>query len=152
MSDVVRIDKLLWAIRVFKTRTEATDACKGGKVKVAGTNVKPSRMVKVGETIDVRKGSVQYSYKIKQLTEHRLGAKLVPDFAENLTPQAELDKLMAPVETFFLRRDRGTGRPTKKDRRSMEDAWDQIDYKNVIEEIPDDIVERFGLSDEDMDL
>lgn len=152
MSDVVRIDKLLWAIRVFKTRTEATDACKGGKVKVAGTNVKPSRMVKVGETIDVRKGSVQYSYRIKQLTEHRLGAKLVPDFAENLTPQAELDKLMAPVETFFLRRDRGTGRPTKKDRRSMEDAWDQIDYKNVIEEIPDDIVERFGLSDEDMDL
>jgi len=152
MSDVVRIDKLLWAIRVFKTRTEATDACKGGKVKVAGTNVKPSRMVKVGETIDVRKGSVQYSYRIKQLKEHRLGAKLVPDFAENLTPQAELDKLMAPVETFFLRRDRGTGRPTKKDRRSMEDAWDQIDYKNVIEEIPDDIVERFGLSDEDMDL
>lgn len=150
MAGTERIDKYLWAIRVFKTRTEATDACKGGKVKVAGSNVKPSRDVKVGETIEVRKGAVVYTYRVKGLVDKRVGAKLVPDLAENLTPQSELDKLKSPVETFFLQRDRGTGRPTKKDRRSMEDAWDQLDYNNVIEEIPDDIIERFGLSDEDL--
>ena len=150
MADSERIDKYLWAIRVFKTRTEATDACKGGKVKVAGANAKPSRSVKPGEVIDVRKGAVQYSYRVKETIDKRVGARLVPEYAENLTPQSEIDKLKAPVETFFLRRDRGTGRPTKKDRRSMEDAWDQLDYNNVIEEIPDDIIERFGLSDEDI--
>ena len=98
MADTERIDKVLWAIRVFKTRTEATDACKGGKVKIGGVNAKPSRMLKVGEVVEIRKGSVQYSYRIKQLTDHRLGAKLVPDYAENLTPQSELDKLKAPVK------------------------------------------------------
>lgn len=150
MAAAERIDKYLWAIRVFKTRTEATEACKGGKVKVAGSNVKPSRDVKVGETIEVRKGAVVYTYRVKALVDKRVGPKLVPDLAENLTPQSELDKLKSPVETFFLKRDRGTGRPTKKDRRSMEDAWDQLDYNNVIEEIPDDIIERFGLSDVDL--
>ena len=105
MADTERIDKVLWAIRVFKTRTEATDACKGGKVKIGGVNAKPSRMLKVGEIVEIRKGAVQYSYRIKQLTDHRLGAKQVPDYAENLTPQSEIDKLKAPVETFFLRRD-----------------------------------------------
>lgn len=114
MADTERIDKVLWAIRVFKTRTEATDACKGGKVKIGGVNAKPSRMLKVGEIVEIRKGAVQYSYRIKQLTDHRLGAKLVPDYAENLTPQSEIDKLKAPVETFFLRRDSGAAaRPRK---------------------------------------
>ena len=86
MADTERIDKVLWAIRVFKTRTEAADACKGGKVKIGGVNAKPSRMLKVGEVVEIRKGAVLYSYRIKQLTDHRLGAKLVPDYAENLTP------------------------------------------------------------------
>ena len=143
MADTERIDKVLWAIRVFKTRTEATDACKGGKVKVGGVNAKPSRMLKVGEVVEIRKGAVQYSY-------HRLGAKLVPDYAENLTPQSELDKLKAPVETFFLRRDPGAGRPTKKDRRAMEEVWDEIDYTNDLGDIPDDIAEQFGLIDDDL--
>ena len=157
MADSERIDKLLWAIRVYKTRTEATDACKGGKVKIGGSNVKPSRPVKAGETIEVRKGAIIYTYRIRQVPTHRLGAKLVPDFAENLTPQAELDKLRAPVETFFVRRDRGAGRPTKKDRRAMEEAWDTLDRSVAAREtpfaddIPDDIAERFGLSpDEDL--
>ena len=145
MADVTRLDKYLWSIRVFKTRTDATDACKGNKVKVGGVPAKPSKMIKVGEVLEIRKGIVQYVYKVKALTEHRLGAKLVPDFAENLTPQAELDKLKAPVETFFLRRDRGAGRPTKKDRREMDAAWDALDF----EEIPDDIANRFGITDED---
>ncbi len=145
MADVTRLDKYLWSIRVFKTRSDATDACKGNKVKVGGVPAKPSKMIKVGEVLEIRKGIVQYVYKVKALTEHRLGAKLVPDFAENLTPQAELDKLKAPVETFFLRRDRGAGRPTKKDRREMDAAWDALDF----EEIPDDIANRFGITDED---
>lgn len=149
MAETERIDKVLWAIRVFKTRTEATDACKGGKVKVGGAAVKPSRTVGVGEVIEIRKGAVRYSYRLKQLTDHRLGAKLVSEYAENLTPQSELDKLKAPVETFFLTRDRGTGRPTKKERRSMDAAWDGIDYDGALDEIPDDIAERFGLDGDD---
>ena len=147
MSDSARIDKYLWAVRVFKTRTEATDACKGNKVKVDGVAVKPSRPVKVGNTIEVRKGSVQYIYKVKALLENRVGARLVPEYAENLTPQSELDKLRAPVETFFLKRDRGMGRPTKKDRRDMDVLWEGIGAD--AEEIPDDIIYRFGLDMDD---
>jgi ribosome-associated heat shock protein Hsp15 len=124
--DSVRIDKYLWAIRVFKTRTEATDACKGSKVTVGGNDVKPSREVKAGEVIQVRKGSVFYKYKVLAPLEKRVGAKDVPRFAENLTPQSELDKLHAPVETFFIRRDRGAGRPTKKERREMDTLYESF--------------------------
>lgn len=127
MAEVVRIDKFLWAIRAFKTRTDAADACKGGKVKVAGVNAKPSKEVKEGEIIQVHKGPVIYTYRVVQPTEHRVGASLVPQFVENLTPQEELDKLKAPVETFFVTRERGAGRPTKKDRREMEKLWDSLD-------------------------
>lgn len=144
--DDSRIDKYLWAIRVFKTRTDATDACKGGRVKIGGQNVKPSKEVKAGDVIQVRKGAVLFTYKVLRPLEHRVGAKLVPDFAENLTPQAELDKLRAPVETFFVTRERGAGRPTKKDRREMEQIWDAIDFNDI----PDDVSARFGLSDEDL--
>ena len=126
--DEIRIDKYLWAIRVFKTRTDATDACKGGKVKVGTVNAKPSRAVAPGEVITVRKGVATFTYKVLQLVDHRLGAKLVPDYAENLTPEEEMNKLKAPVETFFVTRDRGTGRPTKKDRRALEQIWDAIDF------------------------
>ena len=146
MADV-RIDKFLWAIRAFKTRTDATDACKGGKVKVAGVNAKPSKEVKPGDVLTVKKGSVTYTYKVLQPLERRVGAKLVPEYAQNLTPAAELEKLRAPVETFFITRDRGAGRPTKKDRREIEDAWDAIDFNDI----PDDVAARFGLSDEDLE-
>lgn len=124
--DSVRIDKFLWAIRVFKTRTEATEACKGSKVTVDGNDVKPSREVKAGEVIQVRKGSIYYKYKVLAPLEKRVGAKDVPRFAENLTPQSELDKLHAPVETFFIRRDRGAGRPTKKERREMDTLYESF--------------------------
>ena len=126
MADSVRIDKYLWAIRVFKTRSEATDACSGGKVKVADANAKPSKLVGPGDCITVRKGMVTYSFKVLKPLEHRIGAALVPEYAENRTDPAELEKLHAPVETFFVRRDRGTGRPTKKDRREMEALWDSL--------------------------
>ena len=124
----VRLDKYLWAIRAYKTRTDATDACKGGKVRLNGYDVKPSKEVRPGDVIVVRKGAVTYTYKVLDLVDKRLGAKLVPDYVENQTPQEELDKLRAPVETFFLKRDRGTGRPTKKDRRQMENLWDSLDF------------------------
>ncbi len=122
----VRIDKYLWAIRAFKTRTEAADACKGGKVKVDGVSAKASRDVKAGEIIKIRKGAVEYTYRVVEPTEHRVGAALVPQYAENLTPESELDKLKAPVETFFVTRDRGAGRPTKKERREIDELWDSF--------------------------
>lgn len=124
----VRIDKYLWSIRAYKTRSEATTACNGGKVRLNGSDVKPSKAVKVGDVIVVRKGAVTYTYKVLDLIDKRQGAKLVSEFAENLTPQEELDKLRAPVETFFLKRDRGTGRPTKKDRRQMDSLWDSLGF------------------------
>ena len=141
----VRIDKYLWSIRVYKTRSEATDACKGGKVRVNGADIKPSKAVKVGDTIVARKGAVAYTYKVLELIDKRQGAKLVPRYAENQTPEEELAKLRAPVETFFLKRDRGAGRPTKKDRRQMDSLWDELSF-----DVPDDVAERFA-SDFGMD-
>lgn len=137
--DEVRIDKYLWSIRVYKTRSEATDACKGGKVRINGGDTKPSKTVKVGDTVVARKGAVTYTYKVLQLVDKRQGAKLVPVYAENLTPPEELAKLRAPVETFFLKRDRGAGRPTKKDRRQMDDLWSSLSF-----DVPDDVAERFA--------
>ena len=101
-----------------------------------GADIKPSKAVKVGDIIVARKGAVAYTYKVLQLVDKRQGAKLVPEYAENLTPPEELAKLRAPVETFFLKRDRGAGRPTKKDRRQMEDLWDNLSF-----DVPDDIAE-----------
>ena len=135
----VRIDKYLWSIRVYKTRSEATDACKGGKIRLNGGDVKPSKTVKVGDVLVARKGPVTYTYRILQLIDKRQGAKLVPNYAENLTPQEELDKLRAPVETFFLKRDRGAGRPTKKDRRQMDSLWSNLSF-----DVPDDVAEKFA--------
>ncbi len=126
--DSVRLDKYLWAIRVFKTRSEATDACNGNKVKLNGVNAKPSKAVKAGDVIEVRKASVLFSYKVLALTESRMGAALVPQYADNLTPESELEKLHAPRETIVLQRDRGTGRPTKKDRRQLDALLDDLDY------------------------
>lgn len=131
----VRIDKFLWAIRVFKTRSEAAEACKGNRVRVNDADAKPSRDVKVGDVITVRKAAVYYKWKVLGLIENRVGAQLVPQYAENQTPQEELDKLKAPVETFFVKRDRGTGRPTKKDRRTIDAMWSEIDFNA---DLPDD--------------
>lgn len=147
MAEGTRIDKYLWAIRVFKTRTDATDACKGGKVRLNGNDVKPSRTVACGDVINVRKGAVLYSYKVVATIEKRVGAKLVPEYTENITPQDELDKLRHPVETFFLKRDPGTGRPTKRDRRQMELLWDSLDF-DVPDDVADGFADEFDLDDE----
>lgn len=135
----VRIDKYLWSIRVYKTRSDATDACKGGKIRLNGADVKPSKSVRPGDVISARKGAVTYTYRVLELVEKRQGAKLVPRYAENITPQEELDKLKSPVETFFLKRDRGSGRPTKKERRQMDSLWDSLNF-----EVPDDVAEKFA--------
>ena len=139
MAEETRIDKYLWAIRVFKTRSDATDACKGGKVRVNGADIKPSKNVRTGDVISVRKGAVTYTYRVIAVIDKRQGAKLVPQYAENITPEEELAKLKAPVETFFLKRDRGSGRPTKKERRQMDSLWDSLSI-----DVPDDIADRFA--------
>lgn len=126
--DSVRLDKYLWAIRVFKTRSEATDACNGNKVRLNGVPAKPSKAVKAGDLLEVRKASALFSYKVLALTESRMGASLVPQYADNLTPESELEKLHAPRETIMLQRDKGTGRPTKKDRRQLDELLDNLDY------------------------
>ena len=127
MSDSCRIDKYLWSIRAFKTRSEATDACNGNKVQIDGVNAKPSKPVKIGDVITVRKGTVTYTYKVLQLAVNRMGASLVPEFAENETPESELAKLHAPAQTIQFRRERGTGRPTKKERREIDALMESLE-------------------------
>jgi len=121
-----RLDKYLWAIRVFKTRSEATEACKGNRVKLNDMNVKPSREVKEGDIISIRKMPVTYTYKVLALLENRQAAKNVPLYAENLTSPEELDKLTKRNETIFIQRDRGTGRPSKKERRDIDRLLEQL--------------------------
>jgi len=137
MAESVRVDKYLWSIRALKTRSDATDACNGNKITVNGNSVKPSKDVKAGDVIVVRKGIVHYTYRVISPIDKRQGAKEVAKYAENLTPQSELDKLRAPVETFFVKRDRGSGRPTKKERRQIDDLYDWTpDYSDF--EVEDD--------------
>lgn len=124
----VRIDKWLWAVRVFKTRTVATDACKKGRVMVDDVVVKPSRTVKPDDVVKVRKPPVTYSFKVLQVTQNRLGAKLVPEYMENITPASELHLLDVVKISGFVDRRKGLGRPTKREGRKLEeftsDIWD----------------------------
>lgn len=115
----VRVDKWLWAMRIFKTRTIATDACKKGRVYVGDTIVKPSRTIKPGDIVKVRKSPVTYSFKVLAVTENRLGAKLVPEYMENVTPQSELDLLEVVKISGFIDRRKGLGRPTKREGREL---------------------------------
>lgn len=124
MNDQVRVDKWLWAVRVFKTRSMATDAVKKGRVFVDDMPVKPSRIVKVGDVIKVRKSPVTYSYKVLKLAEKRMGAKLVDDFMENITPGEELEILEVQKNMSWFQRERGTGRPTKKERRDLDNFFE----------------------------
>lgn len=115
----VRIDKWLWAMRVFKTRSISTDACKKGRVTVNGTPAKPSRSIKAGDTIDVRKPPITYTFRVKALTENRLGARLVPEYLENITPQSQYDVLEMIKISGFIDRQKGMGRPTKREGRDL---------------------------------
>lgn len=116
-----RIDKWLWAARIFKTRSMAAAACKKGQVSIKGSQIKPSRMIKEGDVIEVRKSPVTFSFRVKQAIEKRVGAKLVLDVLENVTPPEQYEILEMSKISGFVDRARGTGRPTKKDRRSLEE-------------------------------
>ena len=126
--DEIRLDKYLWAVRIFKTRSDAADAIRTNKVSVNGAWAKPSREVKIGDEIAVRKQQITYSYKVVDLVSSRQPAKNVPSYCLNTTPQEELDKLNVPRETIFVFRERGTGRPTKKERRDLDTLMDGIYY------------------------
>ena len=119
MAKEVRVDKWLWAVRVFKTRTIATDACKKGRVTINGVSVKPSRPLKVGEIIDVKKPPVTYSFRVIALLENRVGAKLVPDYLENVTAKDQYELLEMIKVNGFVNRQKGLGRPTKKEGRDL---------------------------------
>lgn len=116
-----RIDKWLWAARIFKTRSMAAAACKKGQVSIKGSQIKPSRMIKEGDVIEVRKSPVTFSFRVRQAIEKRVGAKLVPEILENVTPPEQYEILELSKISGFVDRARGTGRPTKKDRRSLEE-------------------------------
>ena len=118
---IARIDKWLWAARIFKTRTMAAAACKKGQVSVGGVQMKPSRTVKVGDVVDVRKPPITYSSRILQAIEHRVGAKLIPQILENVTAPEQYELLEMNRISGFVDRARGTGRPTKKERRALDD-------------------------------
>ena len=115
----VRIDKWLWAVRLFKTRSIAIEACKKGRITIKGITAKPSRMIKIGDIIEVRRPPITYSFKALGLTERRMGAKLVPQYMEDVTSPSELQILELTKQTGFVDRAKGTGRPTKKDRRDL---------------------------------
>lgn len=115
----IRVDKWLWAVRLFKTRNQATEACKKGRILIREQPVKPSRVLRVNDIIQVKKPPVVYSYKVTGLLAKRLSARLVQDYIEDITPKQELEKLKVR-ETFFISRDKGSGRPTKKERRTMD--------------------------------
>lgn len=124
----VRIDKWLWAVRLFKTRSIAIEACKKGRITIKGITIKPSRMIKVGDVIEVRRAPVTYSFEVLSLTENRMGAKLVPDFMKDVTPASQLEILEMSKVSGFVDRARGTGRPTKKDRRDLEQFAEDYSY------------------------
>lgn len=128
MGDTARIDKWLWAARIFKTRSIAADACKNGRVTIKGVNVKPSHIVKVGEVIDVRKPPITYSYEILQAIEKRVGAKLISEVYKNVTAPKQYELLEMSRISGFIDRARGMGRPTKKDRRQMDAFIEPISF------------------------
>ncbi len=121
MKTEVRIDKWLWAVRLFKTRTLAAEACKKGKVIIHYIQVKPSRNVKIGDVVSIKRNPILFSFKVIALSENRMNAKLVNGFMENVTTSDQLELIELAKLAGQSGRDRGTGRPTKKDRREIED-------------------------------
>ena len=144
-NETARIDKWLWAARIFKTRSIAANACKNGRVTVNGTTVKPSRSIKCGEVVSVKKPPVTYSFKVLQCIEQRVGAKLVPQIYENVTDAKQYELLEMSRISGFVDRMRGTGRPPKKERRSLDAFIDP----SLIGFTSDDDEDEFDFDDED---
>ena len=120
MGNEIRIDKWLWASRLFKTRSIATEACKKGRVTMKGVNMKPSRLIKEGDVIEVRKPPITWSFKVLKAVNNRVGPKLVPEILENVTSKEQLELLEISRLAAANQRARGTGRPTKKERRDID--------------------------------
>ena len=125
----VRLDKYLWAVRIFKTRSDAAEAIRSNRVTVGGATCKPSREVRIGDLIAVKRMPVVYQYQVLDLVTSRQPAKNVPSYCLDITTQEELEKLNAPRETIFVFRDRGTGRPTKRERRELDSLMDEVFYE-----------------------
>jgi len=119
-----RIDKWLWSVRIFKTRSIATEYCKKGRVIIGDNSVKPAKEIHINDIVIVRKPPITYSFRVKGIPQNRIGAKLTSDYIENITPQEELQKLDPNFMAFYGNRDRGTGRPTKKERRNIDQVLD----------------------------
>ncbi len=126
----MRIDKYLWCIRLFKTRSIATDACKKGHIKIDGTNLKPSKEIFGGEEIIVRKNQINYKIKVLDIPDNRVGAKLVDLYRKDLTPKEEFERLDLLKYSKDYYRKKGIGRPTKKDRRDIDEYYDSTDDEN----------------------
>ena len=135
-----RLDKWLWAARIYKTRTLAADACKNGRVTINGAQAKPARTVKEGDKVGVKKSTVTYTFRVKQAIEKRVGAKLLPDVLENITSPDQYELLEMSKISGFVNRARGTGRPTKKDRRALDE---------FAEDTPMFLDDDFDFDDED---
>ncbi|MCQ2066681.1 MAG: RNA-binding S4 domain-containing protein [Bacteroidaceae bacterium] len=136
-----RIDKWLWAVRIFKTRTIAAEACKKGRITINGVSAKPSKTVKDGDTVQVRKAPVTYTFRVLQAIENRVGAKLVPEMMENLTPQDQYELLEMNRIGGFMKRAAGLGRPTKKDRRDIVDFLSEDENGIEVEPGSEDLEE-----------
>ena len=124
MAEDIRVDKWLWAVRIFKTRSQATEACRKGHVSIGDLSVKPSRGVHIGEVIKVRKPPVTRSFKVIALAEKRMSAKITVDYLEDVTPPEELEIQEMQKNMRWIIRDKGTGRPTKKERRELDDFFE----------------------------
>ena len=125
-NNEARIDKWLWAARIFKTRTIAAAACKKGQVSMKGAQLKPSRTIREGDVIDVRKPPITYSFRVLQAIEKRVGAKLIPEILENVTAPEQYEILEMAKISGFVGRAKGLGRPTKKDRRSLDSFTSEV--------------------------
>lgn len=136
VSAEARLDKWLWAARIYKTRTLAAAACKNGRITINGAQAKPSRTVKAGDKVGVKKPPVIYTFRVIQPIEKRVGAKLLPDILENITDPSQLEVLEMSKISGFIGRAKGTGRPTKKDRRALDEftapeAFFDFDYDDT---------------------
>lgn len=144
-----RLDKWLWAARVFKTRSIAADACKNGRVTIGGVKQKASKMIKEGDIIEVRKPPITYSFKVLKAIQNRVGAKLVPEVFENVTAKEQLELLEMNRIGGFIGRARGTGRPTKKERRELDDFIQPAFFGDFDFDL-DDEDDEFEFGDEDL--
>lgn len=149
----MRIDKWLWSMRIYKTRSIAADACKNNRISIGNSVTKASREVKIGDEVKVKKMPVIYSYKIIDLPKSRQGAANVPLFMRNTTPKSELDKLEQKI-SIFISRDRGTGRPTKKERREIDSVmganrsdFDDLEWDDELDSIEEEEIEEEDLGD-----